>query len=62
MTRCSCGLLDCWNAVLVRGVQVAASGSWLSLETWVRALQTDADKIDVLANDLWNIKNLQMYV
>jgi hypothetical protein len=62
MTRCDRGPLDHWNAVLARGMQAAASGGWLSLETWVRALQADANKIDKLADDLWNVKNLQMYV
>jgi hypothetical protein len=62
MTRCNRGPLDGWNALLARGLQVAVSGGWLSLETWVGALQVDADKIDALADDLWNVKNLQMYV
>jgi hypothetical protein len=44
------------------GLQVAACGSWLSVYTWAGAVKADTDEIEGLANDLWHLKNLQLYV
>jgi hypothetical protein len=62
MEQCQHGPLDQWNTSLEMGLQVAARGSWLSVHTWAGAVQADADEIEGLANDLWHLKNLQLYV
>jgi hypothetical protein len=62
MERCQHGPLDQWNMSLEMGLQATARSSWLSVHTWAGAIQAEADEIEGLANDLWHLKNLQLYV
>jgi hypothetical protein len=62
MEQCNHGPLGHWNVSLEKGLRVATHGDWPSVETWIGAVQGDADKLEELANDLWHVKGLQLYL